>query len=206
MCCENCFSHEFTLIRYFCQIYFFPIDCHLNGCDDKYGSEYTFFSLLFSLNDGQGMCYGKDDGGTTSPDYNNMDEPEWDEIDEKTICKKNQACTSGENIPEQALATDGIDTKLMQSDIQLDQNERSVNEPPRLLSLNEIFGSLPDIVHAVDVLTPIQSNSDSLASNSNQHTENEFTGWLIDFSDSTDMPSPFTHVRNTCSIVDLLMT
>lgn len=124
-----------------------------------------------------------DAGTDTNKD---MDEPEWDEIDATAIYIGNEVCTNAENDYEsiQAPVTNDVDLPpFIDFDTDGGVNGEIIEETECKLSLDDIFGSLPESIQATDVLQPIRCYPNDSLSNDIQETKNENTVWLIDFDD-----------------------
>lgn len=144
-------------------------------------------STLASLGD----C-NDDDGIGLKTD---IDEPDWDETDAKGFLVTSDLGTSGEcdqKSSQAALVLDIMDMPLDVIDMpfidfgtDVGPNGKFNQQQDRALSLDEIFGSLPQCVQATDILQPIRCYPNGASSNINQQTEPEpeNTAWLIDFDD-----------------------
>lgn len=131
-------------------------------------------------------------------------EPEWDEVDATAVYSgvcTNEVFTNAEKEYESFLAPVVDDIQSVQAHImdKIDMNDmiyifidfgtevgadgEIINEQDSKLSLDDIFGSLPENSQVADVLQPIRCYPYDRLSNDIEELKNENTVWLIDFSD-----------------------
>lgn len=133
---------------------------------------------------------GIDENGASNSDNTDagidlkLDEPEWDVIDEKVIQNSNNE-VNAENThePVQETAADVVDRPFIDFDFHVAANGAIIDESNRMLSLDEIFGSLPECIQSTVVLQPIRCHSNAPKTSDNHQVEHEMTNWLIDFSE-----------------------
>lgn len=123
-----------------------------------------------------------------------IDVTDWDEIDAKGFIATSDVGTSG-GCDQKATQTAVLDLMEMPLDVNnmpfidfgtdVGPNGKFNQNQNRVLSLDEIFGSLPECAQATNILQPIRCYPNGAPSNDNQATEPEAenTTWLIDFDD-----------------------
>lgn len=192
---HNTMGHE-TNLRYSMQISRPPSSDGIQVTSLEYCENPPPFKMAYTQNKKK-----QNSESTTTPaslDDDNIDvgfgsktdadepEPEWDEIDAIGFIVDNEVYPHAEMEQKltQTPAVDVIDMPFIDFGTDLSGNGQIVrHESKYVLSLDEIFGSLPESVQATDVLQPIRCYSSGPASNTIQTTEPENTVWLIDFSE-----------------------
>lgn len=112
-----------------------------------------------------------------------LDEPQWDEPDERITNTENVYMNAEtHHDPPHQLAADDVDTPFINFDVCVTANREIIDETKHMLTLDDIFGSLPEYMQSSEVLQPIRCHRTGLPDD-NHRADNSITSWLIDFSD-----------------------